>query len=118
MSVYQAEQHGDMAGYQTYLDSINTVEVEATSQVPHGPRVTGMNGLKKHLLDARKDDIVENMIRRLLSYALGRKLTYRDRMTVEQLITATRGDEHGMRSVIVEICKSDLFRSHPTDKEK
>ncbi len=118
VTVYQADQHGDMSGYQTYLDSINTVEVEATSQVPHGPRVTGMKGLKKHLLDARKDDIVDNMIRRLLSYALGRKLTYRDRTTVEQLFTATGGDEHGLRSIIVEICKSDVFRTLTSDREE
>ena len=118
MSVYQAAQHTDMVGYQAYLDSINTVEIEASSRVPHGPQVSGMNGLKEHLLEARKDDIVENVIRRLLSYALGRKLTYRDRITIQKLTTATRGDQHGIRSVIIEICKSDLFGTPPRDKEK
>jgi mono/diheme cytochrome c family protein len=118
VTVYQAEQHGNMSGYQSYLDSINTEEVEATSQVPHGPHVSGMNGLKKHLLDARSDDIVENMIRRLLSYSLGRKLTYRDRLAIEQLITATLGNQHGIRSVIVEICKSDVFRTPTSDQKE
>ena len=118
VSVYQADQHADMVGYQAYLDSINTVEIEASSRVPHGPEVSGMNGLKEHLLEARKDDIVENVIRRLLSYALGRKLTYRDRIAIQKLTTATQGDQHGMRSVIVEICKSDVFGTPPRDKEK
>ena len=50
----------------------------AESRVPHGPQVDGMEQLKAHLLDSRKYDVAENVIRRLLAYGIGRDLNYRD----------------------------------------
>ena len=86
----QHRQHNDLAGYRQYLDSINTVEVFAKARVPHGPEVNGMRELKAYLLKERKDDIAGNVIRRLLSYGLGRHLTYRDRLAVEELFARGR----------------------------
>ena len=59
---------------QTTSRSINTQEVRADARVPHGPEVDGMPELKAHLLKTRKDDIAENVIRRLLTYGIGREL--------------------------------------------
>ena len=100
----------NLADYEAYLKSVHTVPVQADARVPHGPKVDGMAGLKRHLLRHRRDDIAENVLRRLLSYAIGRKLTYRDRFAVEDLFKASRKRDHRLREMIVLISQSPLFR--------
>jgi hypothetical protein len=116
VSVFHKDKHADMVGYEAYLASINTVEIPADARVPRGPKVNGLRQLKAYLLRDRKDDIVENVVRRLLSYSIGRELNYRDRFAVEELVEESRAGHHGMRDIIVSICKSDLFKDAPPGK--
>lgn len=110
VSGFNKDKHKDLAGYQAYLDTINTVEVTAKARVPHGPEIDGMRELKDYLLKERKDDIVENVIRRLLSYSLGRELTYRDRFAVDGIHDRAEVTDCRMREIIASICLSDVFR--------
>ena len=103
----------DLAGYAAYLKTINTVEVHADARVPRGPTVDGMEQLKAFLLKERKDDIAENVMRRLLSYGIGRGLTYRDNFVVEQLCTQTKKNEYRFQDMIIAICQSEAFRGQP-----
>jgi hypothetical protein len=117
VSGFDDRKHKDLAGYQAYLDSINTVDVDAKARVPHGPEVDGMRELKAYLLKERKDDIVENVIRRLLSYGVGRELTYRDRFVVDELAEKAAGNDYKMRDIIVSICLSEVFREETQAKQ-
>lgn len=107
---FRTEEDKNIAGYQSYLDSINTVDVFAQTEVPNGPKVDGMRELKRYLLEERKDDIVENVIRRLLQYGLGRELTYRDRFAIEELAKSSARNDNKLRDIIVAICQSEIFR--------
>jgi hypothetical protein len=102
--------HKDMAAYLAYLESINTETIHADARVPHGPEVDGMAELKAFLLKNHKDDIAENVLRRLLTYSVGRGLTYRDRFTVEELLKASKANDHKFQDMIVTICQSDIFK--------
>lgn len=102
--------HGDLAGYRDYLDSIQTEAIEAEARVPHGPSINGMEELKEYLLDERSPDIAENVVRRLLTYGIGRTLTYQDRFRVEELVKASKQNDHRLRDMIVTVCTSELFR--------
>lgn len=95
--------------YKAYLKKINTETVQADARVPHGPEVDGLQDLKKHLLENRQDDIAENMIRRLLSYGIGRELTYRDRYGVEELLEQSKKNEYRLQDMIIAICQSKIF---------
>lgn len=114
---FNAKTHVDLAGYEKYLKSLNTVEIRAEARVPHGPNVDGMRELKAYLLKNRKDTIAENVIRRLLTYSVGRELTYRDRFAVEALFDQAKGNDFKMRDIIVSICQSDVFRDATPKKE-
>lgn len=111
VSGFNQKQHIDSAGYRKYLDSIFTIEVQAEARVPRGPKIDGVQELKKFLLKQRKDDIVNNVIRRLLTYGLGRELTYLDRFVVEKLARQAQASEYRFRDIIVDICQSDTFRN-------
>ncbi|MBI1375789.1 MAG: DUF1592 domain-containing protein [Phycisphaera sp.] len=110
VSGFNAKQHGDLAGYRAYVQSLCTEEIHADSRVPNGPEVDGMRDLKAYLLRDRKDEIARNVIRRLLTYGMGRELTYRDRFDVDQLLEQTKGDDYRLRDMIVAICQSNTFR--------
>jgi hypothetical protein len=110
--------HEDGEGYLTYLETLNKVTVDATARVPHGPEVNGMQDLKDYLLKERVNDIAENVIRRLLTYSLGRALTYRDRYAVEELVKKAKGSDYALGNMIVSVCLSDTFRKTPTNTEK
>ena len=99
----------DLAGCQKYLDSINTVSVEAAARVPNGPEVDGMEDLKADLLKDRKEDVAANLLRRLLTYGLGWELTCRDRFAVDSLLNYLKMDGLGMRDMIVPAWRSPLF---------
>ena len=117
VSAFRADQHRDLEGYQQYLDSISTVDVDAKARVPHGPEVDGMRDLKAYLLDERSDDVAENVIRRLLTYGIGRELTYMDRVAVGRLFDEAAGNDFKMRDIIVSICKSEIFTNSTPDKK-
>ncbi len=103
----------DLAGYEAYLKTINTVEIHADARVPRGPTVDGMEQLKAFLLKERKDDIAENVIRRFLSYSLGRSLTFQDRYLVEQICSQTKKNDYRFQDILIAICQSDTFRGQP-----
>ena len=70
--------------------------------------------LKAHLLRERLDDIAENVVRRLLTYGLGRALSYRDRYSVEELVERSKDLDYALGDMIVSVCLSDPFRKIPT----
>lgn len=113
---FNPNKHENLEGYQAYLDSIFTEDVDAAAQVPHGPKIDGLRELKDFLLNNRDEDIAENVIRRLLTYSIGRTLTYRDRFAVEHLFEQAEDNDFKMRDIIVSICLSDTFRDAKPDQ--
>ena len=110
VSGFNLKTHGDLAGYADYLKTINTERVDATARVPRGPEVNGMADLKAYLQKDRRDEIAENLLRRLLSYSLGRDLTPRDRFAVDAMLHESATHEHRLLDMIVTICQSSLLR--------
>ena len=113
VSQFNETNHKDLAGYQAYLDSINTIEIEAAARVPNGPEVSGMEDLKAYLLKEREDEVAENILRRLLTYSLGRSLTVHDRFVVEELLEQAKKDGYRLQDMIVSICQSPAFNQIP-----
>lgn len=107
---FNEKEDGDLSGYAKYLEIVNVVEVEAAAQVPGGPEINGVRELKDWLLKHRRRDIAENVIRRLLAYAIGRELTFCDRPAVKGLYAQAEANDFRLRDIIVSICISDAFR--------
>jgi hypothetical protein len=110
VSGFNRQTHHDLVGYNAYLKSIHTVSVDAKARLPGGFVVDGMRELKDYLLHDRQDEIVENVLRRLLSYAIGRELTWRDRFAVAKLMESGKQRDYKFQDLIVLICNSKTFR--------
>lgn len=111
IQAFSSEQHGDLAGYAAYLDTVNTVEVVADTRLPDGTDISGMQQLKDYLLRNKRREITDNVVRRLLTYAIGRELTVRDRFAVQSLVQKTESRSLGFQDIIIAICQSDTFRN-------
>lgn len=112
VSVFDKSKHQDMAGYQNYLDSINLNSLSSEATLPNQATVSGVHGLKKHLLSNYSDSIVRNITRRLLSYGMGEPLDHHDWVTLESIMEQTEAGGHRLRDIIIAICKSDSFTAN------
>ncbi len=101
-------------GYRNLLKTIYTVQADPVARVPNGPEVNGMRELKDYLLKDRKEEVAENVIRRLLTYGIGRSLTYHDRYAVEKLLKQSKQNDHRFQDMIISVCSSEFFRTPTT----
>ena len=108
---FNPKQDNTLTDYFAYLQTVNTVNVEADARLPNGPTVDGLPALKAFILKQRADDVAMNVLKRLATYGLGRKLTVRDRFALEKLHDTATAKGLGMRDMIVAICQSELFTS-------
>ena len=84
--------------------------VDASGMLPDGRSFKDIRELKRLLLDD-EDQIARNLLRQLVIYATGSPVRFGDRPAIEQMLAATRDDQHGVKSLIHQIVQSPLFQS-------
>lgn len=94
-----------------WRERIGDQPVDATSVLFNGQKLDGMAGLKRYLLENRQDQFARAITQKLTAYALGRPLSFADRAEVEQITAELRRQKDGLRTLILLIVTSDLFRS-------
>jgi len=95
-------------GRERRLDGEDDLDVEG--MLPNGTVVNGISGLRDALISERRDDLVEQMTRKMLSYALCRQIEYYDESTVNEIVETVENDNRRMRTLILAIVRSDAFR--------
>lgn len=91
----------------TYADG---KEIEGSGILPNGRQFASPEQLKQELLNYYKDRIVENSIRRMLAWAIGRKLEPHDRVTVESIRAQLKAGDYRMGVLIEAVISSPQFR--------
>ena len=66
-------------------------------------------GLKK-LLIARKDRFAEALTEKLMTYATGRSMTFRDQPELKRIAAELMKDNDGLRDLIIRVVTSETFR--------
>ena len=69
----------------------------------------GMDGLKRYLLSERQDQFAGAMVHKMLSYALGRQLTFGDHVEIERITREFRASEDRLGDLVRLIVRSELF---------
>jgi len=90
---------------------VNGQPVDASSRLANQHMLAGMDGLKRLLLEERQDQFVAALVHKLLTYALGRPLTFADRADVEMIAATVRQQGDGLATLLEAIVTSDRFRS-------
>ncbi len=85
----------------------HAVEIKAT--FPGGSEGSGLPGLRDYLRDHRQNEFVDNLSRKLLSYALGRTLLLSDKALVENMKQKLKKDEYRFDGLMEMIVTSQQF---------
>jgi len=95
-------------------------EINAVGGLPDGTAFDGPAGLKEALLETRHDDLVRQVVSKMLTYALGRQLEYYDESAVRAIITALEADDYRFQTLLQEIVASYpfLYKKNPTEESE
>ena len=88
-----------------------THKIETSGELPSGETFENMSELKDILLE-RKDLFTRCLTEKLLTFALGRKLTFGDRATVTQICEDLENRGNGLQDLVELVVLSDVFRDH------
>jgi hypothetical protein len=83
--------------------------VETRATFPDGTDRDGLDGLRAYLRDKRQEDFVDNLCRKLFSYALGRGLLPSDEAALGAMRTRLAADGYAFDSLVESIVTSPQF---------
>ncbi|MCS7023482.1 MAG: DUF1592 domain-containing protein [Bryobacteraceae bacterium] len=83
--------------------------VDASGELPDGTPLRGPAGLKAALIE-RKDQFLRNLTAKMLGYALGRSLTWKDACAVDEIVTQVKAENYRARGLVEAIVMSIPFR--------
>jgi cytochrome c553 len=83
--------------------------IDTSGSLPDGTKFHGPDGLRDLLL-SRRDQFVETVTEKLLTYALGRGLEYYDQPAIRAITHEAAKDDYRVSRVIIAITKSAPFQ--------
>jgi hypothetical protein len=83
--------------------------VQTAATFPDGKDRDGLQGLREYLREKRQDDYLDNLCRKLFSYALGRSLLPSDRQALDEMRMRLAADGYKFGSLIEVIVTSPQF---------
>ena len=84
--------------------------IDDVGEFPGGKKFSGLNGLRKVLLEERRGDLVEQVRRKMFAYALGRQLEYYDEAAIREIVSQVEADQRRMQTLIKAIVGSETFQ--------
>jgi hypothetical protein len=85
--------------------------IDAETELPSGAKINGLAALREELIRSKSDDFRRAMVRKLMAYALGRRLSPGDLATADALAPALRAREDRLSDLIELIVASEAFQS-------
>jgi cytochrome c553 len=103
---FSLEQYDAIGRFRTEEDGAT---IEASGALPDGTALNGIEGLKKVVL-SRRDEFVECLAAKMLTYALGRGLESYDQPAVRAIRRQAAGEDYRFSSMILGIVNSVPFQ--------
>ncbi len=91
-----------------WRDTDAGIAIDASAELDDTHKFVGIVGLKDHLL-SRKSDIVGELCRGLLIYALGRGFQASDQCVVDRMVTAAEKNDYRFSAIVLELVTSVPF---------
>jgi hypothetical protein len=83
--------------------------VQTAATFPDGKDRQELEGLRAYLRDKRQNDFIDNLCRKLFSYALGRGMLLSDKKTLDEMRTKLAADGYAFGSLVEVIVTSPQF---------
>ena len=100
-----------VGGYRTHynVDRAPGSKIDGSGKFVTGETFEDEHGLKRLLLD-RKERFSQALTEKLLTYATGRTMTFRDQAAIQEIASACAEQGYGLRDLIVRVAGSDIFQ--------
>ncbi|HBJ35815.1 MAG TPA: hypothetical protein DDZ51_13925 [Planctomycetaceae bacterium] len=95
----------------SFRAKINDQPVDATALLYNKQEMVGMDGLKHYLLVNRQDQFARAMVDKMVTYSLGRTLSFSDRAAIDSIARQFRSQDDRLGDLIHLIVGSNLFHS-------
>ena len=92
-------------------------KVDASGVMPSGEKFDGPGDLRKIILD-RKDSFTRHFVSKVLGFALGRSLIFKDAGTIERVLSEVKNNKYSSQSLITSIVLSTPFRNRQMTDHK
>ena len=99
----------DAVGQERSKDRFAGINVDTLGELPDGHVLKGPDDLRNALLD-RPDQFVQTLVEKLMVYATGRTLDYKDMPEVRSIVRATAADHYKFESLVMKIVASPEFQ--------
>lgn len=100
----------DAIGYWRTVDAASGVAIDPSGTLPDGTPFVGLTELRDVLIAERSGDFVLTVIEKLLIYALGREVDYRDAPAMREIMRQSAPDDYRLTSLIQAIVHSTPFQ--------
>ena len=108
---FALEFYDPIGGYRSHYPSRkgSGLRIDGSGELPSGETFQNERDLKRLLL-ARKDRFVQTLTEKLLTYATGRSMTFRDRPDINKIAAECDANGYGLRRLIIDVVLSETFR--------
>lgn len=89
--------------------------IDASTELPDGTAINGIDELKAYLLDKSRDEFVHSLASHLFAYALGRDVTFADQTELDTIVARTREGDYRFQTLITALVESPSFRGPIVD---
>lgn len=93
-----------------YRESEYGVEIDTTAELDSGEKLDSVRALKKFLVETRTEDIYRCFTEKMLMYALGREVDYRDVQTIDTIVEDLKANKGKASFLIDGIIHSAAFQ--------
>jgi hypothetical protein len=107
-------EHFDATGAWRATD--NGAAIDTAADLYDGRKMDGAAGLRSALL-AHQDMVLRNFTQQLMTYALGRRLTYKDMPAMRAIVRSASGQGNRFSAFIAGVVTSDTFRRSRPPKD-
>lgn len=85
-------------------------KIDSQAELPDGTKLNGIAGLKRYIVDQKLKDVLRQLTRKMLAYALGRQLEFYDERAVGKIVNAVIADNWRLETLVLEITESFPFQ--------
>ncbi|HTY51243.1 MAG TPA: DUF1592 domain-containing protein [Steroidobacteraceae bacterium] len=104
-----ALQNFNTVGQFRELDPSTQTPMDTSGVLPDGTKINGPDDLRKALM-SQSDLFVQTVTAKLMSYALGRPLDYRDMPVVRRIVREADRDHDRFSSIVLQVVETAAFR--------
>jgi len=99
----------DAVGVYRTKDRIAGTPIDASGVLPDGTRISNPDDLR-NALASNPGQFVQTITEKLMTYATGRAVSYRDMPTIRAIVRDTAKDDYRFSSIVMKIVNSDQFQ--------